>query len=295
MKAIKNLVLKGGGVKGIAYVGALQLLEDKNLLSQLENVAGTSAGAITAALVALDYTAKEIHDIVFDLDFKSFEDHKSPVRIATKYGLYRGDAFLAWIKKLIVKKGLKEDANFEDLINAGHKNLSVFATDLFTRDAQCLSFETTPKAIVAEAVRSSMSIPLFFKGWKFSNNIPNDHLYVDGGVLMNYPMHFYINDKANLENTVGLYLSNLTGKKEVHSFGNAHIGKYIKALFETILKAQRMDFINDKEETDRTININDLGVSAIDFDLSDDTKKALIKEGKNAAAQFIATKQPSFT
>ena len=51
----RNLVFEGGGVKGIAYAGALKELEKKGLLTSLQRVAGTSAGAITATLLAVGY------------------------------------------------------------------------------------------------------------------------------------------------------------------------------------------------------------------------------------------------
>ncbi len=56
----KNLVFEGGGVKGIAYVGALEVLEKEGILGSIERVAGTSAGAMVAVLVALGYTATEL-------------------------------------------------------------------------------------------------------------------------------------------------------------------------------------------------------------------------------------------
>ena len=64
---ITNLVLQGGGVKGIAYVGALEILDELAMLDKIENVAGTSAGAITACLISLRYTSSDIKNIVFRL------------------------------------------------------------------------------------------------------------------------------------------------------------------------------------------------------------------------------------
>ena len=66
---ITNLAFKGGGVLGIAYAGAIQVLQDQKILQQVQRVAGTSAGAITAALVSLKYTAEEIYSIVQSTDF----------------------------------------------------------------------------------------------------------------------------------------------------------------------------------------------------------------------------------
>ena len=288
---IKNLVLEGGGVKGIAYAGAIQKLHDLGLMEQIEKVAGTSAGAITACLISLRYTAPEIHKIVFDLDFKSFEDKKNPLRIISKYGLYAGDAFLAWITNLIVtKKGmnLSAKATFADFKAAGCRDLKVFGTDLYSQSSQEFSAEETPNAIVAEAVRASMSIPLFFKAWKFSNSIPSDHIYVDGGVILNFPINTFTVDGKHVENTLGLHLDNLSGKSTVDDIGYWHVGKYIRSLFDTLLSAQVVDFENNPHEMLETIRIDDLGVSATDFALTDKVKKALIQQGSDAVEKYFA-------
>lgn len=286
---LTNLVLEGGGVKGIAYVGALEVLDEMNKLEKIENVAGTSAGAITACLVALRYSAADIKKIVFDLDFNSFEDHKNPLRVATKYGLYAGDAFLKWITGLIERKGLPATATFSDLQKGGFRNLKVFATDLYTKSIQEFSAATTPDTILAEAVRASMSIPLFFKSWKFSNNKPNDHIYVDGGVLLNFPINTFNDKEHRLGHTLGLHLDNLSGEQKVNAFGYDHIGKYIRSLFDTLLKAQVVEFEEDPEEMKHTIRIDDLGVSATDFALSDKVKNELIAQGKKAANAFFSS------
>ena len=68
----ENLIFEGGGVKGIAYAGALEVLEAQGILSAARNVAGTSAGAITATLVALNFSAKEINLLMKGLLLKVF-------------------------------------------------------------------------------------------------------------------------------------------------------------------------------------------------------------------------------
>ena len=57
---LKNLVFEGGGVKGIAFVGALQQLYKHNLLTNIVNVAGTSAGSGVATLFACGYNTDEL-------------------------------------------------------------------------------------------------------------------------------------------------------------------------------------------------------------------------------------------
>jgi len=60
----KNLVFEGGSVKGIAYVGALRLLEEKGIMGGIRRVGGTSAGAINAVFRdQAEPSAKKIDDL----------------------------------------------------------------------------------------------------------------------------------------------------------------------------------------------------------------------------------------
>jgi len=70
----RNLVFEGGGVKGIAYVGALEVLKSKGILQNINRVGGTSAGAINALLLGLNYSPTETKNILSKLNFKNFLD-----------------------------------------------------------------------------------------------------------------------------------------------------------------------------------------------------------------------------
>lgn len=71
-KRLLDGVFEGGGVKGIALVGALEEIEQAGY--HFVNVAGTSAGAIAATLVAAGYSAAELKSIMMDLPFHKFMD-----------------------------------------------------------------------------------------------------------------------------------------------------------------------------------------------------------------------------
>lgn len=70
-----NLVFEGGGVKGLAYVGAMQVLREKGILRNIKRVGGTSVGAINAILCALRYSDTEQRTILKAMDFRAFRDH----------------------------------------------------------------------------------------------------------------------------------------------------------------------------------------------------------------------------
>jgi len=285
--AIKNLAFKGGGVLGIAYAGAITVLEQQGILAGIEKVAGTSAGAITAAMVSLNYSAAEIRTIVNGTSFKSFEDRKDPFRIPITYGLYAGDALLSFIQNQITAKGLPATATFRDFNTNNYKDLHVFATDLNIQDCQEFSFATTPDVVVAEAIRASMSIPIFFKAWQFSNSVPSNHIYVDGGVIYNYPLTAFDTSTGANEETLGFYLTDMQDADKDNGLQTGQIEDYIKVLFDTLMDAQVIDFDKDPEMQDRTIKIDDLGISSTNFDLTTDQEEALYQSGiKYTTAHF---------
>jgi NTE family protein len=278
----KNLVFKGGGVRGIAYAGALQVLEDKKILAGIQKVAGTSAGAITAMLVALKYSAAGIKEIIGGLDFKSLEDSWDPIRIPSHYGLYAGDRALAWLETMAAAQAGPK-ATFADLRAKGFLDLHVVGTSLNKQAVQVFCADTTPGAIVSEAVRASMSIPLFFKAMVVQGI---DDLFIDGGTVWNYPITIFDNNLSNDE-TLGLYLTDFD-PAPIAPVKYGHIGQFIKSLFETLLASQDIDFDEDPSLKYRTLRIDALGIPATDFTLIAQQKEDLYQSGVSCATKFLA-------
>lgn len=285
MRTIEHLVFKGGGVLGIAYAGAIQALDDNQLLEPITGAAGTSAGSIVAALVALKYSSAEIKEIVQSTNFKKFESGFNPLRIPTKYGLYNGDYFLEWLQDRIKDKTGNPNITFRELKEQNYRDLRVFATDLNEQNVKEFSYEKTPDVVVAYSVRASMSIPLFFEAWKFPNNNPDDHVYVDGGTVYNYP----INAFEDLSKTLGFFLYDK--QETVNDLDYDHLLKYVKVLFSTLMNSQNIDFDRDSEEHEITVKIDDLGISAVDFDITDAQEKSLYDSGYNSTRAYIEASQ----
>ena len=199
----RNIVFEGGGVKGIAYAGALQIMEQRGLLTQLTRVGGTSAGAINALIVALGFTNAQQLEMLRSLDFKRFMDDSFGVirdirRLAKEFGWNRGDFFSSWIGTLIKASLGSERATFADLRAAGRPDLYVVGTNLSTGYAEVFSAERHPDMPLATAVRISMSIPLFFAAVRHGTRAD---VYVDGGVQLNYPVKLFDRGKyIDMEN-----------------------------------------------------------------------------------------------
>ena len=189
----RNLVFEGGGVKGIAYVGAMQVLQNRGILPGIVRVGGTSAGAINALIFALGYSIAEQKEILQDTNFSKFMDDSWGVirdirRLAREFGWHEGDFFNSWVGDLIHRRLGNRRATFRDLQQAGCPNLYVIGTNLSTGFAEVFSAERHSDMELATAVRISMSIPLFFKAVRYGDR---QDVYVDGGVQLNYPVKLF--------------------------------------------------------------------------------------------------------
>lgn len=130
------------------------MLEDRGIAGRVDAVAGTSACAITAALVAAGYSAAELKTTMMALDLRSFEDGRleGPARILEHYGWYKGDAFLAWLRARLADKLTSADVTFSELQQARQVDLRVVATDVSTHRPVTFSAALSPHVAVAEAV-----------------------------------------------------------------------------------------------------------------------------------------------
>lgn len=298
----KNLVFEGGGVKGIAYGGALEILEQSQITPQIERVAGTSAGAITATMVALNYTAAEFIDIMMGLDFKKLEDGSDlggPVRLIERYGWFKGDYFLNLMQSYIKQKAGDARATFQDLKegNRGFKDLYIFGTDLSQQAVQEFSYGQTPDVAVADAVRISMSIPFFFEARHFDQD-GQDNVYCDGGVLNNYPISTFDEQYTATDPdtgytmlhrtpnaaTLGFHLDNLNPQRP-HPIDN--VRRFAGSVFDALLDIQDILLKTNLGDERRTVFINDLGVKTTDFQLPDTLKWELIAQGRIATSKYL--------
>lgn len=308
-----DLVLEGGGVKGIGLVGALSMLEERGWTPSA--VAGTSAGAITAALLAAGYSAGELRDILVDLDFHAFTDRGPEDRlplvgealsVLTDRGVFEGAYLEGWIADLLAERGVRSFADLVEEAEAGDQRrryrLRVIASDVTGRrllalpqDAHHLGMEPD-ELTVARAVRMSMSIPLFFEPVKVAHGTTGvEHLIVDGGLLSNFPVWLFdcqgrpprwptfglllVEDDPRVSLAERLGLVDGTPRRE-------GVVGYLKALAQTAMEAHDRLYVEQRDFV-RTIPIPTLGVRTTEFDLSRDRALELYESGRRSAERFL--------
>jgi NTE family protein len=216
-------VFEGGGVRGIAFLGALRCCADLGL--RWRKLAGTSAGAITAAFMAANFSIDELEQILGTMDYKSLflakktsplilngnpaDDLQFPwwmvlcLAISGQNGQYSLQFFQSWLREKLASVGVR---TFADVKDCGRdKELKVVVSDVtrgqmlvlpedLARQYQPdeptlmeqLGLGQADELSVAEAVRLSLSIPLFFEPGQLGSSA-----IVDGGVLSNFPLWIY--------------------------------------------------------------------------------------------------------
>jgi NTE family protein len=320
-----DAVFEGGGVRGLAFLGALRCCADLGL--QWRKVAGTSAGAITAALVAANFPIDDLETIVGRMDYMSFlskktsplifngdpsDDLQSPVRmfllllIARRMGQYSSEPFRDWIAGHLHQRGLKTFADVRS--NRQDFDLKVVASDISRGEMlvlpddldlpdpadpqqrslrQQLQLTSREEFSVAEAVRLSMSIPLFFEPGKLG-----DRKIVDGGILSNFPL--WIFDfrpgytpyrKCPRWPTFGFRLIETNNEMAQAVTGPFDL---LGGMFKTMMVARDRHHLNQTQR-DRVVNIDvtPAGITPTAFNLSHEKKEVLYRQGYRCAKEFF--------
>ena len=193
-----DIVFEGGGIKGLAYIGALRYLEERGL--KINNVAGTSVGSIFASLIAVGYTSSELQQLIDDLDFFEFwpkgkNIFKSTVGTIKNKALY---SLTPLENKLEYLFSRKMKTKFKDIKVGNNYKLKVITTNVNSRKLVVIPNDLGKFNIngddfpISKAVCMSSAIPLVYQPYKINNQI-----FVDGGIMSNFPMWLF-KDKVNV-------------------------------------------------------------------------------------------------
>lgn len=311
---LNTLVLTGGGMRDVSIIGALNVLEKKNILSTINRYAGSSSGALICLLLNVGYTPSEIQDTIFAQGSNMVYDNflRIPFNLLLNYGLFSGNKMVTYIKMLIQKKGFSQDITFLELYNKTQKTLVLTGTSLTQKNTFYFNHNTFPNMKVIDALRISISIPLYFTSVKYTiDNIK--HTFVDGGVLNNFPIYYFeifdelgkyinnynslsetkniINENVDYNNTIGIMIIN-PGDLSKNANPISNIKEFIVSLINTVMNKIQVDNLinhnNSKSWLDRIITINlQSNVSPIDFDLPKESKDKLVETGNKAAEDFF--------
>ena len=315
-----DLVLSGGGVKGIGLVGAVVALMEAGYTAQ--RVSGTSAGSIVGAIVAAasyggQMTATQVKDLALELDYRKFVDPGlfervpvvgPPLAVLKGTGIYKGDYAHDWVSSQLKNLGFTTFGDLaiddRDLPEEQRYKLVVTVADVTTGQLVRLPWDyrrvyglDPDEQFVADAVRASMSIPFFFRPVSLRGTTGRTSTLVDGGLLSNFPID-------SLDRTDGkkprwpsfgvTVLPNLPdGNDKVipalapfRLLGPPHL---LESVITTVLVGRDQAYLNQPWVNARAIRVDSTDVGFLDFDISDDDVEALYAKGYAAAQDFLQT------
>jgi len=305
----RNLALEGGGVRGIAITGALEVLDSIGWLKEIRQVAGTSAGSIQAMMLATGYRPEEIRKLVQEVDFRQFNDGGyfflgGGIRLKNKYGYYKGEALREWLGKAIDAKTGHADLRFRQLdslarFNPAFRQLHVVVTDLSKQMHFTLSGSTTPDMEIRDAVRASCAIPFYYEPVVLNAGgkvVPSDsagpgaRYLVDGGLVANYP--YFVFDTFPGK-TLGLVLEHqgLTDSLNLRGSANApfpisQLTDYTEACYQIVLHHQ-ISCLSDEALRRHTAAISTGNISPRVRRLKESEVQTLIQNGRRGMQAFL--------
>lgn len=292
-----DAVFQGGGVKGTAFVGAVNCLQDNGY--KWQNLAGTSAGSIVAALLAAGYTAKELEEIMINMSYTKLLKknilNDIPVvgnvfQLVNDFGIYSSRVIENWMFERLWEKG---KTKFKDIEKEGIM-LKIIAADITRRSILIFPDDLKKYGInpgefsIAKAVRMSCSIPFFFKPVKLKYDDKTDYI-VDGGLISNFPIWVFDSDTAPKWPTFGFKLTNDSRKNHFKKNiveNKRNLISYSIDVINTAFDRDEEVYVADKDSV-RTINIPTMGVNATDFAISKKKTMELYRSGYNSTKIFL--------
>jgi NTE family protein len=312
-----DLVLEGGGAKGVGLVGAVRQLMRKKYV--FPRVAGTSAGSIVAAFLAAGITEDELTDVMERLQYPRVPDRAPPgipllsegISLFRKRGAFQGDYIRDFLYEELKKLHVTTFADLRRTDRGADKNLGpyhryklvVMATDI-TRgrllrlpwDYPLLNLEADEQ-LVADAVRASISIPLYFEPVTISHgNSDEETTLVDGGVLTNFPIEIFDRTDAIKPRfpTFGVkIIPNLPA-------GNAQLFPAItlprvppvhllEQVVATAIFGNDQTYLERPCVARRAIHVDTSAVGVVEFNAAPEKRAALMANGEEAVEQFLKT------
>lgn len=272
---MENCCFEGGGILGLAYVGVLKALEEKEI--NFKKFIGSSAGSIFAGLISCGADSKFLEKVV-ETDFTLFMDYSYYLgqyyNFVVKGGLYKGDFFYNWYGDLLKELTGNADYTFKDLIKNKNIELTITSTNLNERRTYFLNFQNYPDMPIRQAVRMSMSIPLFFEPVFYK-----DEYWVDGGFLDNFAYDYFSESPSH--KTIGFKFCG--EKQECYNINSW--ADYLTNILES--SCQQIENLREKDLRINCITIPTKDVQPTDFGISQKTKEELIQAGYSQTIKFF--------
>jgi len=279
----RHIVLSGGGVKVFSFVGALKVVDSMGFLRNVREYCGVSAGAWLAFMLSAGISLKVLENMILDMDFGIVRNMttESLIEFPETFGLDNGNNLIRLLES-ITRVVLKLDPHitFEEFNKVSKCKFRCWATDLNVQSMREFSFEMTPTVKIIDALRASMSIPLYFTPVIDS---VNGHMLTDGGIQGNLPLHRLTEDEC--ENSLALGFSR--GASVEESCPQDLVG-FMNSILCTLVHSRNADMMNKWGHKILKVPVDEY--PSWNFEASRDDRQMLLNKGVHAAEKWMKYK-----
>uniref|UniRef100_A0A6C0H8Y7 PNPLA domain-containing protein n=1 Tax=viral metagenome TaxID=1070528 RepID=A0A6C0H8Y7_9ZZZZ len=268
---IDTLCLSGGGIKGLAFISAIDHLSNIKYidLNIIKNYVGTSIGAIICFLLSIKYTPVELKHFIINFNFNYVNQKINISNILLHYGFIDGHKYIFILKKFLENKYNILDITFNDHYLLTNNKLTIIGTNFTKGTEKIFDYINTPNMSILLAIRISISIPIIFTPIFYE-----DEYYIDGGVTNNFPLKYCI-----MKNTIAIYIKNNINNK-LNNVMSLMMG-CCNILFNTISLKDNIKTLNIIEIL---LEISDINI----INVNNETKNLILSIGHNAAIKYIS-------
>lgn len=288
---IKHIIISGGGHSGLIFYGILKESNAMNFwkIENIETIYSTSIGSFIAVMLCLkyeweimdDYLLKRKWQTIFDINFNTL------IETYENKGLFTMKVIEEIFCPLFNAMDINSDISFEEFYEKTKIELHIFTTELNAFKTVDLSYKTHPKWKILEAIYCSCSLPVLFTPF-----IKEDKCYIDGGVLLNYPLDpCLLNAYICSDEIFGLKKENTNKKQQIEQ--NSTIFEFLISLFNNLFEKMLVDEKNIQQIKNEIIVMDDM--TSIDKIMhvvsSIEERKKLIEKGQQLFHKFISEKE----
>lgn len=271
---LKNLILGGGGLRGVSYVGIIKYLDMYNLRKDITSVLGSSAGALFSILICLGYLGDELEELLlkekFSLEILCNLEPESFLEIIDKYGLDNGDNVTRFIQILCKAKFGKKDLTLGELYQKSKIHLRILTVCLQDKCTEILDHINHPDLEIALAGKMSMCFPVYFQPVVYK-----DKHYVDGDLLQEYHLHLFNSSETLYFDIID---DNINSSDKING-----VSQFLTKIFQCLhSKNYRENFSKYPEFVERKIEIAVTYDHFLNFELTKSEISDIIKIGFDA-------------
>jgi len=232
-KPFRHIVISGGHVWGLHALGLIhRCIEEKVLdICHIESIHGTSVGALIGIVLALNPEINDIVDYFLNRPWHSLisKYDTSPLVLYNTNGVFSKEFIVDVMTPILKSHDIPLNISLEDFYKVTGKDLYIYVTELNSYKTESFSHKTHPEWELLDVLYASCSLPIIF-----APLIKGDKCYVDGGVLLNYPLDKCIDNISDLDSVFGISLGHTRENLITSITADTHIVDYVSILLMKI-------------------------------------------------------------